>query len=127
MSGRAHEREHGFAARNRGLDRGYRAAGCASRRGQRVLIDDDVAGRKVLWNLGCRDLAFDELAIGARVNPLDLLVGSVARGSRFREQAAGAQPRPDDFNPIGALGMIDAPQVLAVQGVGNELQRVAFA
>jgi hypothetical protein len=32
------------------------------------------------------------------------------------------QTRLDDFDAIGPLRMTDAPQVLAVQGVGNEPQ-----
>jgi hypothetical protein len=64
----------------------------------------------------------DELAIGARVNTFDLLVRGVARTNRLREQATRPQTRLDDFNAVGPLRMTDTPQVLAVQGVGNELQ-----
>jgi hypothetical protein len=61
------------------------------------------------------------------VNPLDLRIAGVARGNRLGEQTAGAQARLDDFYTLRALGMADAPQVLTVEGVGDELQLMTFA
>ncbi len=99
------------------------ASGRSPRRGVRGGVDDGVAGRKIARAGETLGFALDEAQIPAGVHALDLLIARVARREGIDEQPFAAQTRADDLNAVGTLWMSDPAKVLAVERIGNELQR----
>jgi len=127
VSRRTHESENGLFSGYAGLNGGDGSAGGAYGSPIRTRIDHRIAGGKIprrcLGRTGnSLDVTLYQVVIALRMDALDLGVGRIARSDLFRQNAARAQAGSNGFDTVGALGMSDAPQVIAVVRIGDELQ-----
>jgi hypothetical protein len=115
MARRPRQGEHGPAAFHGEFHRRQRPARCAACDGERGGVDDRVARRKVSAALADRrDVAFDALEIGVRMDQFEFGIRRVARRRPFREEPGRRKVCGDGRNALRRLRMRDAAQMLRI-------------
>ncbi len=123
---RTHEGEDALAAGEAGLDGGHRAARRAHGNAVRRFVDERVAGGELAHPACRRGFALHQLEVAAGMHAQNFFGGRISGGDALGEDPALAKERRDRLYAFGPLRVAGGAEVIAVEGVGNELQPECF-